>query len=202
MAPKDENELRHMLMTALDHPGPIAFRYPRGCGTGVSIDDEIRTLPIGKGEVLTTGADVLILAVGVTVTAAIEAKKQLEGQNISATVVNSRFVKPLDAELINRLAGEIPFILTVEENVLQGGFGSAVLECLADACITARRVVRLGISDTFVQHGSQRVLRSKYGIDTPAIVKAVRDMLHGQHSIVDSGLRPAARQALAKRGRY
>jgi 1-deoxy-D-xylulose-5-phosphate synthase len=213
MAPKDENELRHMLMTALDHPGPIAFRYPRGCGTGVSMDDEIRTLPIGKGEVLTTGTDVLILAVGVTVTAALEAKEQLEDQNISATVVNSRFVKPLDAELINRLAREIPFILTVEENVLQGGFGSAVLECLADARITASRVVRLGISDTFVQHGSQRVLRSKYGVDTPTIVKTVRDMVHGQHSIAvsgpkgrtprkDPGLRPADRQALAKCGRY
>jgi len=191
MAPKDENELRHMLMTALDHPGPIAFRYPRGCGTGVSIDDEIHTLPIGKGEVLTTGADVLILAVGVTVTAALEAKKQLEDQNVSATVVNSRFVKPIDAELINRLARDIPFILTVEENVLHGGFGSAVLECLADARITASRVVRLGIPDTFVQHGSQRALRSKYGIDTPAIVRAVRDMVHGQHSIADYGLRIA-----------
>ena len=142
-----------------------------------------------------------------------KAKEQLEDQNISATVVNSRFVKPLDAELINRLAREIPFILTVEENVLQGGFGSAVLECLADARITASRVVRLGISDTFVQHGSQRVLRSKYGVDTPTIVKTVRDMVHGQHSIAvsgpkgrtprkDPGLRPADRQALAKGGRY
>jgi len=163
MAPKDENELRHM--------------HPRGHGTGVSTDDEIHTLPIGKGEVLTTGANVLILAVGVTVTAALAASEQLEEQNISATVVNSRFVKPLDAELITRLAREIPFILTVEENVLQGGFGSAVLECLADAGIAASRVVRLGISDTFVKHGSQHVLRSKHGVDTPAIVKAVKDMV-------------------------
>jgi 1-deoxy-D-xylulose-5-phosphate synthase len=179
MAPKDENELRHMLMTALDHPGPIAFRYPRGHGTGVSTDDEIHTLRIGKGEVLATGADALILAVGATVTAALTARKQLEDLNISATVVNSRFVKPLDAELISRLAREIPFIVTVEENVLQGGFGSAVLECLADAGVTASRVVRLGISDTFVEHGSQQVLRSKHGVDTPAIVKAVRDMVRG-----------------------
>jgi 1-deoxy-D-xylulose-5-phosphate synthase len=177
MAPKDENELRHMLMTALDHPGPIAFRYPRGHGTGVSTDDEIHTLPVGKGEVLTTGTNALILAVGVTVTAALAASEQLEEQNISATVVNSRFVKPLDSELITRLAKEIPFILTVEENVLHGGFGSAVLECLADAGIAASRVVRLGISDTFVKHGSQNVLRSKHGVDSPAIVKAVRDMV-------------------------
>ena len=177
MAPKDENELRHMLKTAIEHPGPIAFRYPRGCGTGVSTNDEIHTLPIGKAEILTTGSDVLILAIGVTVTAALEARKQLEDQNISATVVNSRFVKPLDVESITALAREIPFILTVEENVLQGGFGSAVLECLADAGITARRVSRLGISDTFVEHGTQKVLRSKYGIDAPAIVRAVMDML-------------------------
>ena len=190
MAPKDENELRHMLMTALDHPGPIAFRYPRGYGTGIFTDNKIHTLPVGKAEVLTTGGDVLILAVGVTVTAALEAGKQLEDQNISATVVNSRFVKPLDAELITRLAREIPFILTVEENVLQGGFGSAVLECLADARITSSPVVRLGISDTFVQHGSQQVLRSKYGIDAPAIVKAVRDMVHGQHSNAECRLGP------------
>ena len=177
MAPKDENELRRMLLTAIEHTGPVAFRYPRGCGTGASLEDEITPITIGRGEVITRGADVLILAVGVTVAKAVEAGKQLEDQNISATVVNSRFIKPLDASLITQLASEIPFILTVEENVLQGGFGSAVLECLSDAGITANRVVRLGISDTFVQHGPQRVLRSKYGIDTPAIVKAVRDMI-------------------------
>lgn len=177
MAPKDENELRHMLMTALEHSGPIAVRYPRGYGTAVSMDEEIHTLPIGKGEVLTTGTDVLILAIGVTVTAALEAGKQLEDQNISATVVNSRYIKPLDAELLNRLVREIPFTLTVEENVLQGGFGSAVLEHLSDEGITTSRLVRLGISDTFVEHGSQQILRSKHGVDTPAIVKAVRDMI-------------------------
>ena len=181
MAPKDESELRHMLKTALEHPGPIAFRYPRGYGTGVSIDDEIHTLPIGKAEVLAEGGDVVILAIGATVAAALEAREQLEDQNISATVVNSRFVKPLDAELITQLARKIPLILTVEENVLQGGFGSAVIECLSDAGISGTRVVRLGIPDTFVEHGSQQVLRSKYGIDTPAIVKAVMDMVHGQH---------------------
>ena len=177
MAPKDENELRHMLGTAVNHPGPIAFRYPRGCGVGVPLDDEIQALPIGKGEVLTMGADVAILAVGVTVTPALEAAKQLKDESISATVVNCRFVKPLDVELITRLATEIPFMVTVEENVLPGGFGSAVVECLMDAGIIDSRVVRLGIPDTYVEHGPQKILRSKYGIDTPAIVKAVRDMV-------------------------
>ena len=177
MAPKDENELRHMLGTAVNHPGPIAFRYPRGCGVGVPLDDEIQALPIGKGEVLTMGADVAILAVGVTVTPALEAAKQLKDESISATVVNCRFVKPLDVELITRLATEIPFMVTVEENVLPGGFGSAVVECLMDAGIIDSRVVRLGIPDTYVEHGSQKTLRSKYGIDTSGIVKAVRDMV-------------------------
>lgn len=177
MAPKDENELRHMLGTAVNHPGPIAFRYPRGCGVGVPLDDEIQALPIGKGEVLTMGADVAILAVGVTVTPALEAAKQLKDESISATVVNCRFVKPLDVELITRLATEIPFMVTVEENVLPGGFGSAVVECLMDAGIIDIRVVRLGIPDTYVEHGSQKILRSKYGVDTSGIVKAVRDMV-------------------------
>jgi 1-deoxy-D-xylulose-5-phosphate synthase len=177
MAPKDENELRHMLGTAVQHSGPIAFRYPRGYGAGVPIDDEIRTLPIGKAEVLTKGNDVVILAIGVTVASALEAAKQLEDESISATVVNCRFVKPLDDALIIRLAREIPNIVTVEENVLQGGFGSAVLECLMDAGITNSRVVRIGIPDTYVEHGSQKILRSKYGIDTPGVIKAVRDMI-------------------------
>jgi 1-deoxy-D-xylulose-5-phosphate synthase len=178
MAPKDENELRHMLRTALEHPGPIAVRYPRGYGLGVPLDDETRPLPIGKGEVLTSGNDVAILAVGATVTEALKAAKQLEDENISAIVVNSRFVKPLDTDLITRLAREITHILTVEENVLEGGFGSAVLECLAEANVTSCHIARLGIANTFVEHGSQKILRANYGVDAAAIVKAVKGMLN------------------------
>lgn len=177
MAPKDENELRHMLATAIEHPGPIALRYPRGCGSGVSMDEEIHTLPVGKGEILSRGSDVLILAIGVTVHKAVAAGKGLEKEGISATVVNSRFVKPIDAELITGLAAKVPFILTVEENVLQGGFGSAVLECLADAGIMRKRIARVGIPDTFVEHGSQKILRTKYGITAEAIANAVREMV-------------------------
>jgi len=177
MAPKDENELRHMLKTALDHPGPIALRYPRGCGVGVPTEDEFRVLPIGKAEVLATGTDVVILGIGVTVMAALEAKKLLEDEHISATVVNSRFVKPLDRELITSLARKIPRIVTVEENVIQGGFGSAVLECLSDEGITGNQVLRLGIDDAFVEHGSQKILRAKYGIDAAGIAKAVVDLV-------------------------
>jgi 1-deoxy-D-xylulose-5-phosphate synthase len=180
MAPKDENELRHMLSTAVTHPGPIAFRYPRGSGVGVPIEEEMQMLPIGKAEVLTTGTDAVILGIGATVMVAVEAGKQLEDQGISATVVNCRFLKPLDDTLITRLATEIPYVLTVEENVLQGGFGSAVLECLADAGITTERFVRLGIPDTFVEHGSQKILRKKYGVDAASIVKSIKDMVRGQ----------------------
>jgi len=179
MAPKDENELRHMLKTALDHRGPVALRYPRGCGVGVPMDEEVCVLPIGKAEVLATGTDVVILGIGVTVIAALEARKRLEDEHISATVVNSRFVKPLDRELMTSLARKIPCVVTVEENVVQGGFGSAVLECLSDEGITGNRVLRLGIGDTFVEHGSQKILRAKYGIDAAGIAKAVVDMVKG-----------------------
>jgi 1-deoxy-D-xylulose-5-phosphate synthase len=177
MAPKDENELRHMLRTALEHHGPIAVRYPRGYGLGVPLDDKMQPLPIGKGEILTSGNDVAILAVGATVSQALKAATQLEDENISVTVVNSRFVKPVDTDLITRLAREMSSILTVEENVLEGGFGSAVLECLAEANVTSCRIVRLGIPNTFVEHGSQKILRANYGVDATAIVKAVKEML-------------------------
>jgi 1-deoxy-D-xylulose-5-phosphate synthase len=188
MAPKDENELRRMLKTALEHPGPVAFRYPRGCGEGVPLDEEIQSLPVGKGEVLCTGTDLLILAIGSTVSPSVSAAEALRAQGISATVVNARFVKPLDAELITRLAGQIPSVLTVEENVLQGGFGTAVLECLSEGDVRGVRVVRLGIPDTFVEHGSQSILRAKYGIDPPGIAKAAAQMLQ-KDSLPGTGLR-------------
>jgi 1-deoxy-D-xylulose-5-phosphate synthase len=166
-----------MLRTAVEHPGPIAIRYPRGYGLGVHLDEETRPLPIGKGEILASGKDIAILAVGATVSQAVEAAKQLKSENISATVVNSRFVKPLDTDLVTRLAKEIAYILTVEENVLEGGFGSAVLECIAEAGVTSCRIKRLGIPDTFVEHGSQKILRANYSVDAAAIVKAVKDMI-------------------------
>jgi 1-deoxy-D-xylulose-5-phosphate synthase len=177
MAPKDEGELRRMLLTALGHPGPIAFRYPRGCALGVPLDDPIVPLAVGEAEVLTDGPDAAIFALGVTVTEALEAKRRLEEEGIAITVINARFVKPLDRKTLVSLAERIPLVVTVEENVIQGGFGSAVLECLSDGGITGVRVLRLGIGDTFVEHGSQKVLRAKYGIDAAGIARAVRDAL-------------------------
>ena len=177
MAPKDENELRRMLVTALKHDGPIAIRYPRGAGTGTIIEKDIRPLPIGKAELLKEGEDVLILAIGRSVCEALDAHSELTELGISTAVVNCRYVKPLDAELICSLAKKIPRIITVEENVRQGGFGSAVLEELNDSGITGFQLERVGIPDTFVEHGPQRLLRSKYGVDAEAIVEAAKSLM-------------------------
>ncbi len=177
MAPKDENELVRMLATALAHKGPIAVRYPRGTVAGVKMENHDVPIPIGKGEVLKKGGDVLILAIGTSVSEALSAHSTLMEQGISATVVNCRFVKPLDSDLIVSLAREIPRIITVEENVRQGGFGSAVLECLSEQRITGFLLECIGIPDTFVEHGSQSLLKTKYGIDAPAIVNAAKRLL-------------------------
>ena len=177
MAPKDENELKRMLTTALAHKGPIAVRYPRGAVEGVKIEKRDIPVPIGKGEILQKGNDVLILAIGRSVNEALAAHSTLAEKGISATVVNCRFVKPLDADLISALAGEIPRIITVEENVRQGGFGSAVLECLSDQGVTGFHLQCIGIPDTFVEHGPQKILRSKYGIDASTIVDTARRLV-------------------------
>jgi len=177
MAPADENELRCMLLTALQHDGPIAVRYPRGAATGVPIDKSMRPLSLGKGKILKKGDDILILAIGRPVNDALQAYETLKAQGISATVVNCRFVKPLDVDLICSLARSIPRIITVEENVRQGGFGSAVLELLSDENITGIRVARIGVADTFVEHGPQQLLRSLYGIDATAIVTAAQRLM-------------------------
>jgi 1-deoxy-D-xylulose-5-phosphate synthase len=177
MAPMDENELQHMLKTALECGLPASLRYPRGKGYGVSLDTEIRSLPLGKAEVLQEGGDLAILGIGSTVYPAWEAARRLKESGIGVTVVNSRFVKPLDKELICSLAERIKNIITVEENVLQGGFGSAVLELLAEENISGVRVKRLGIDDRFVEHGSVGRLRKEYGIDAEGIERAAREML-------------------------
>ncbi len=169
-----------MLVTALAHNGPVAFRYPRGRGPGVKIEKDIASIPIGKGEVLKKGDDVLILAIGSSVGEALSAHSILAGQDINATIVNCRFVKPIDVDLICSLTKKIPRIITVEENVRQGGFGSAVLECLNDEGITGFCLERIGIPDTFVEHGPQNFLRKKYQIDASAIVDAAKKLLNHQ----------------------
>jgi 1-deoxy-D-xylulose-5-phosphate synthase len=177
MAPKDENELRRMLVTAIQHDGPIALRYPRGAGVGVSLTEAVQPLSIGQAEQLTSGGDALILAIGRPVMDAMRAREQLAADGIAATVVNCRFVKPLDSDLISSLADRIPHILTVEENVLQGGFGSAITELISDSGIQPYRLKRIGIPDEFVPHGTPDQLRSKYGISAAGIESAVRLLL-------------------------
>ena len=173
MAPKDENELRRMLVTAVSYPGPVALRYPRGRGTGVVLDSTLRPLAIGKSEILTTGDDVIIIAIGHSVQDALTAAKELKDQHgVSATVINSRFVKPLDVDLITKLVKRIPRIITVEENVLAGGFGSAVLEAINDAEVEPFRLKRIGVPDIFVEHGAQKTLRKQCQIDVEDIIDA------------------------------
>jgi 1-deoxy-D-xylulose-5-phosphate synthase len=177
MAPKDENELARMLVTAIRHQGPIALRYPRGIGEGVDLDKDPAPLPLGKAEVLAEGDDLLMVAVGSMVSVAVAAARELSGTGIQATVVNARFIKPLDMALITELAERIPRIITIEENVLQGGFGSAVLETLTDAGIGGFKFRRLGIPDQFVEHGPQKLLRRKYGLDVDGVTTTARNLL-------------------------
>ena len=177
MAAADENELQSMLKTALAHDGPVAIRYPRGAGLGVPMDAEPDLLPLGKGKLVRRGRDLAILAIGNRVAPALEAAMVLEVQGIKAAVVNCRFVKPLDRDLILRVAGDTGHLVTVEENVLQSGFGSAVLELLADEGLTDVKVVRLGVADQFVEHASPAVQRSLCGIDPEAIIQAARAMV-------------------------
>jgi 1-deoxy-D-xylulose-5-phosphate synthase len=172
MAPKDENELRRMLKTAIDHDGPIALRYPRGEGWGVEMEKEIRPLEIGKGELLRDGKDIAIIAIGNTVVPALKAAQDLVQLGIDAAIVNARFVKPLDRELLLDVLARIPRAITVEDNVLQGGFGSAVAELLADEGMTGVSLRRLGVPDRFIPHGTQDELRKICGIDKDAVAQA------------------------------
>jgi len=173
MSPKDENELRHMLKTALEYEGPIVLRYPRGKAIGVSLEEPLKTLPIGESEILIKGEDVLILAIGQTVMPALQAVKQLQKENLYPALVNARFVKPLDKGLLREKAPEFKAIVTIEENVLMGGFGSAVMELLRDLDINIP-VYRMGLPDQFIEHGGQDILREKYGLDREGIYKNVK----------------------------
>ncbi|SHK06614.1 1-deoxy-D-xylulose-5-phosphate synthase [Desulforamulus aeronauticus] len=173
MSPKDENELQHMLNTAIYYNGPVAVRYPRGNGEGVAMDEELQCLPIGKGEVLRKGEDVVLLAVGNLVAEALQAAEKLTSRGIEATVINARFMKPLDQDLILQYARRIKKVITLEEHVLMGGFGSAVLELFETEGLCDIKIKRLGIPDEFVEHGKQNILRANYGLTAEGIVEAV-----------------------------
>lgn len=178
MAPANEPELQHMLATAMAHNGPVALRYPRGVGDGAALVEVPHILPIGRGEMLREGADGVIVAVGSRVNPALEAVKlffEETGKNVG--VFNARFVKPLPREQILALAETQPFMIVAEENVLAGGFGSAVLELLSDSdALSGLRFRRLGIPDEFVEHGSQRALRAKLGLNKDGILRVLREL--------------------------
>ena len=175
-APKDENELQHLLYTAVKSGKSMAVRYPRSAGLGVKLDTKFEEIPIGKSEVLRYGADVAIFALGASVEPARKATERLTAEGIEATVVNVRFAKPLDTSLIKELAGSIKRIVTVEENVLSGGFGSAVLNFLQNEGISDIKVKNIGVPDQFIEHGAQEILRKKYGLDEEGIFNSVLEL--------------------------
>ncbi len=178
MAPKDEAEMRDMLLTSIEHPGPTAIRYPRGNGFGVDISEAPKKIEIGKAEILRDGGEVAILAYGSMVYPAIEAAKSLEKDGIESTVINTRFVKPLDSELIIALAQSMRLIVTVEDAYLAGGFGSAVLELLEENGLLDKiKVVRIGVPDRIVTHGDPKLLLAKYGLDADGIYSKVNQTL-------------------------
>ncbi|MBN1643405.1 MAG: 1-deoxy-D-xylulose-5-phosphate synthase [Dehalococcoidales bacterium] len=176
-APKDENELQHMLHTAITSGKAMAVRYPRNAGLGVTMDTEFREIPIGKGEILRNGDDVAILAIGSMVAPAMDAARELASKGIEATIVNARFAKPIDTELVIDLAKRIKHIITVEENTLPGGFGSYVIDTIKKAGIDDVQVRSIGLPDKFIEHGGQKFLRSKYGLDASGIVKQVLEII-------------------------
>jgi len=177
MAPKDGKELGQMLKTALSLDGPSAIRYPRGSVTDEQDETEINSIPQGKAETLKEGKDILIIAIGSAVLPALAAAKQMEEAGVAACVVNARFVKPLDIGLISKLAKEIKTILTVEENTVSGGFGSAVLEELNKAEVNGLKIKMLGIPDRFIEQGTQSLLRKKLGLDAEGIAKEALTLL-------------------------
>ena len=184
MAPKDENELRHMLYTAIYMDGPVSLRYPRGKGLGVPLDAELRTLEIGKAELLYPATpelaeqqDCVILAYGSTVAQAELAAKELAAEGISVAVVNARWAKPLDEELITRLAKGTRRLVTIEDHVIAGGFGSAVLELLESKGLRNVDVRLIGCPDKPIEHGAPSILKELYGISSSHIKEVVRDIV-------------------------
>jgi 1-deoxy-D-xylulose-5-phosphate synthase len=179
MAPKDENELRHMLKTALTYnEGPIALRYPRGSGLGVSLAEPLHELPIGKAEVLQEGREISLWAIGSMVQTAQQVAEILAQQGIKAGVVNMRFAKPLDEELLAAQAAKYGCIATLEEGILTGGVGSGVLEVLNRRGLLAKtRVLNFGLPDAFVPQGDKKLLFRDLGLAPEQIAAQLLTML-------------------------
>ena len=194
MAPKDEAEMRDMLLTAIEHQGPIALRYPRGNGLGVPCDRPPQTLEIGKAELLrdSNNGEVAIIAYGSMVHPSLKAAEQLAKEGIETTVVNARFVKPLDAGLLLAIARTKRLIVTVEEAYLAGGFGSAIMELLEENGLQDKvRVLRMGVPDRLVMHGDPKLLLAKYGLDADGIYTRVKEGIEFLEERRARGMRPS-----------
>jgi 1-deoxy-D-xylulose-5-phosphate synthase len=173
-APRDENELRHLLHTALRSDGPFAIRFQRGSGIGVPIDSPFRKIRPGTGEILKHGGKAVMLAIGRMVHPALEAAERLEQEGIDVEVVDLRYIKPLDEKLILSEVSSTGRVITLEDNVLAGGIGSAVCELLADKQMTGVPVLRIGLPDRDVEHGDVKLLDKKHGLDTNSIYRRAK----------------------------
>ncbi|WP_124071433.1 1-deoxy-D-xylulose-5-phosphate synthase [Filibacter tadaridae] len=181
MMPKDENEGQHMVKTAIDYDcGPIAMRYPRGNGIGVPMDETLRPIPIGSWEVLREGNDAVILTFGTTIPMALEAAEILATDGIYVKVVNARFIKPLDTEMLDGMLATGMPIMTLEEAVLAGGFGSAILEYTHDSIFPTQLIRRMGIPDQFIEHGNVEALLDEIGITAGHLVENMKALIHDQ----------------------
>ena len=179
MMPKDENEGQHMVQTALAYDdGPICLRYPRGNGLGVPMDEELKTLPIGSWEVLKAGTDATILTFGTTIPMAEAAAEKLAEQGISVEIVNARFIKPMDEEMLHHIYQTGRPVLTIEESMLQGGFGSAVLEFANDHGYDTNQTERMGIPDEFIEHGSVDLLMRDIHLTAEEAEKRITKLVH------------------------
>jgi 1-deoxy-D-xylulose-5-phosphate synthase len=173
-APKDEDELQHLLYSALNAGQPMAIRYPRGYGEGNLLQPEMHLLPIGQGEILKNGLDITIIAIGSSVYPSIGAANILEEAGINCGVVNARFVKPLDSKLILEISKKTHNILTVEEGVLKGGFGSSIVDLLNKEHLENINIECIGLPDTFIEHGKPDIFHSKYDLDSQGIVRRIK----------------------------
>ena len=178
MVPKDEDELADMLLTAMQHHGPIAVRYPRGIGPGTPVKDVPKAIPIGKAEVLqhSENSRVAVFALGALVPMGQVIARKLEGEGVPTSVLNARFTKPVDREMVEFYARTVDVVLTLEDHVLAGGFGSAVLEVLSSLDLQTP-VVRIGWPDQFIEHGNPEALRQKYGLSVEAALEKLRPYL-------------------------
>ena len=187
MAPKDENELRHMRKTAIYHQGPAALRYPRGSGLGVPLDHEIKVLKIGKVEVIQDGSDIAIFAYGHTVEWAQKVADKFEKEGVSVAVINARFAKPIDKELIVKYAFKVRCLITTEEHSLKGGFGSAVLEALQEEQVVHIPVKCIGLGDMVLEHGSPNAQRKNLKLDPDGMFETIMTFYGAVAEMAPSG---------------